>query len=94
MGGWKTRARGSRRGRGTVADQHRQGCPAGLALAFGAWGVAGGVWWACSRDLALMDASRRDPAGRARARLTLAGLTAVPDVVLAVLVTLWDAARC
>jgi hypothetical protein len=58
---------------------------AALALAVGAWGFAGGVWWACSRDLALMGAGRMDPAGRAQtvaARLGAAAVLAVPLVGL------------
>jgi len=54
-----------------------------LALAAGAWGLSGGVWWARGRDLALMREGRRDPAGRAQtvgARLGAAAVLVVPLV--------------
>jgi hypothetical protein len=45
------------------------------------WGLAGCLWWACHRDLALMRAGRMDPEGRratARVRLDAVTLVAFP----------------
>jgi hypothetical protein len=51
-------------------------------LATGAtWVLAGGLWWACHRDLALMWDGRMDPEGRratARVRLQAITLAAFP----------------
>jgi hypothetical protein len=38
---------------------------AAVPAAFATWGLAGGLWWACHRDLALMRDGRMDPDGRA-----------------------------
>jgi hypothetical protein len=45
------------------------------------WGLAGGLWWACHRDLALMRDGRVDPEGRratAQVRLHAITLAAFP----------------
>jgi hypothetical protein len=69
---------------------------AAAALAAAAWALAGGVWWGCRRDLALMRAGRMDPSGRARtagARLVAAAVLALPPVGLAAgLLAAWAAA--